>query len=355
MSANRLRIFSNRFVDDPGAMSTAIRAIDELSWHDAFSNYDFLQTLPQSEATLPWLIEKMNAVGGSRAALAHHVQAVLRRCIIGADTAVLTRRLTEVMALRVLNQDDREVILERIEIASLSADELWLRLESICKSQSDPNGLAASARRRARLLLEGLRGHPGSCSQRIFRILCGRAISYWPLEMAVKLAGDIRLESSVPRLLEIFHQGQCEEECEQALASIGTNELVDALAKLFPHEEFFLGRIVLVLGKIYTEHAVSTRIHLAENSSDQSLQSLLLGSALEQFAPPALEPARQFVLRFDLNEHVEYVRSALVRASKMLNHRFPEFDARRDEEVPDEVYGRRCLQPSRQVDLGMVA
>jgi len=77
--------------------------------------------------------------------------------------------------------------------------------------------------------------------------------------------------------------------------------------------------------------------------------------SIKQFAPSALEPARQFVLRSELDEDEEYVRKVLVRACKLLNHRFPEFDAWLNEEVPDEIYRRGCVPPNRPNNLDLVA
>src|SRR5687767_13616281 len=106
--------FSNQFVDDPEAMPLAIRCIDELSWHEAFSNYEFLSALGQTEATLGWLIERLRAIGGSRSGLADHVRAAVVASIVDADTHVLSRRLSELLSFPALDRDARNAIIERI-------------------------------------------------------------------------------------------------------------------------------------------------------------------------------------------------------------------------------------------------
>jgi hypothetical protein len=167
---------------------------------------------------------------------------------------------------------------------------------------------------------------------------------YWPQDLAIRLAGLIRLETTTPRLLEIFYEGLFDEVCSQALARIGTEEIVEDVAQRFVSADLSLqGRIVWILADVYTQHSVSGRLNLVERTADTYAKTVLLPSALQHFSPEALDPARRFALQNPSHPDMRLVpRSARVLC-KIMGDQCWTFE----EPVSDAIYRRqRPLRPA---------
>jgi hypothetical protein len=111
-------------------MPLVIQAVQEYSWHDAFSSYDFLPDLVQTDSTLDWLIQRLDGLRRSRSGMAEHVREAVTDAIVNADTNLLAARLRSIMSMASLDREAQETILERIEIASSHPDQSWRRLEA---------------------------------------------------------------------------------------------------------------------------------------------------------------------------------------------------------------------------------
>jgi hypothetical protein len=337
--------FGQGYVADANAMSRVIKCVDELSWHEAFTTYRFLRTLIQTDSSLDWLMERLDLLRYARSPLVQHVREAVTDAILNASVGLLTPRLSRLAAL--LGRQAHAVILERIEIAACSPDELWRRLDAFCRKHCRQGHCPFDAYDRAQRLLEGLWQHPGACGDRIHKILGGQAPRYWPNEFAIILAGCIRLETALPQLLEIFDRAcpWVDGDCCNALAALATDDIVKDFERRFVTAKKSLrDRIACVLLAIYTQQAVSARLRLVEHTSDPLMKQSLVHRGLQHFATEALQPARQFVIEFQRECYVGDVCRSARALCRLMNRDYEGNEGWLQLADEDEIFRRRSPQ-----------
>src|SRR4051812_48031281 len=97
--------FSTNEIRDPDVMPLVMQCIDDLSWHEAFSNYDFLPYVAQSKESVDWLIGRLPSLLSSQHGMKEHVAAAIRATVIGVDTGLLSQRLSELLSSVALGED----------------------------------------------------------------------------------------------------------------------------------------------------------------------------------------------------------------------------------------------------------
>jgi len=220
--------FALNEIRDAGVMSLVIQRIDDSNWHEAFSSYDFLPGLLQSKESLDWLIGRLPSLLHSQHGMRGHIAAAIRNTIINADTLLLSQRLRELLSAVALGEGGRPAIIARIEAASLPPGDLFGRLESICQELGPDSVWPSDQIQLSNRLIEGLRRYPDACKQQVTQILSQRAEDYWPLELGVRLAGELRLRDTVPLLINLLIEEEwLWEDCAQALGRIGSDDGLD--------------------------------------------------------------------------------------------------------------------------------
>ncbi len=334
--------FDEHHIDDPEVMPLVIRCIGELSWHEAFSSYAFLSRLPQSGATLDWVVQRLQSIHRSQHGIKEHITTALTDTIVNADTQLLSQRLTQLLSQTALSAENRAAIISRIEIGSLPADAIFGQLESICRENGPDSVWPTEHMHQSNRLIQGLRRYPNECAHRVTQILTKQGEDYWPLELGVRLAGELRLTSTVPLLIDLLRDdGWLWEDCADALAWIGSDAGTDDLAQMFlSAEEAEPWRLAVVMSRVYTERSVAARLDLAGQTEDYETKCALVGSALQQFAAEAINPARDLISVLSPAEYDYGLLKALPVVCKLWNFPLPAMNDRDDDNSTDEVYRR---------------
>jgi hypothetical protein len=198
--------------------------------------------------------------------------------------------------------------------------------------------------------------HTDRREELVLAILSDDAEEFWPPGLGVQLAGELRIDSTVPYLVLILDDDDMWvfEECRPALVNIGTDEVVRRLGRRYPHENHgFRDLARSVLAKIYSEFSVTTRLELARLTTERYERGELLASTLKHFAVESVEPARRFVLEAPLDEPGLDVRKCLLTACQLIDCRFPEFSDWLEDSKNDEECRQRWIS-QRNDRLGIV-
>jgi len=342
--------FARSFSTDPSIMPLAIQAIAKFGWEE-FEATSFLRDLVQTDETVDWLIQEIEqldpAASEQAAAYADTLVSALRR----ADPAVLKRFQPAIERMQQLDEFSREAISDRIFLHSFSFDALWQELTSFCNERADEIEIAPDEQEHITAVVDALRRYPELAADRVQAVM--DTDNVWLEQLAVSLAGELRLRSLIPSLLTRAGDPDswAEDEAYWALIKIGGDAVVEEIASRHWSEEWgFRVAAAVILEEIHTDRSVELALDLFRREEDDELQGHLLQAALMNFETEAIEPARQFVLARPKAPDLLEVRSALLVACKMLGVTFPEFEAWSEDARHDVEFRRQWYRDEDEVE-----
>ena len=333
--------FARSFRSDSAVMPLVIQAIERDGFPTAFHSYRFLSDLVQTDATVRWLIQQIKANDPPLLALSS--------ALVHAAPSLLLRNEKTVLSLPGLDDAARDAVRERIRFPIRPPEELWRDLDAFCQKHEADEPRASEDFDLACRLVEALGRYPDLFGDRVLAVLSGDTGDFdnWWEGLAVRLAGEMKLQSAIPFLLELLHDpgDWLLGECRRALARIGGDGIATLLARECPTAVGKLRRhAAAVLGDIPTDRSVQACLDLLKSEKDQELRGRLLQSALLNFATESIEPARHFIRTTHLDPLVLQVRSTLLTVCKLMPERFPEFEAWKNDARNDEEFRRRWHQ-----------
>ena len=227
--------FSRSFSTDPSIMPLAIQAIDQYGWKDAFEFYSFMPDLPQTDETFVWLAGQVKSHGTPDEEYGY--LNAIRSGLTHADAAILERHQSEALNLDELEDEAKKTISERIALRSKSAEELWCELAAFCY-RSDKQDKVPDDLDLADHLVEALGRHLEFSAPKVLAILHNGPSDNWMELCAVRLAGELRLQETIPSLVALFDKPDdwIFEEGHRALVKIGGDTVVEELARTFPEK-----------------------------------------------------------------------------------------------------------------------
>lgn len=350
--------FSGAFSRDPEIVPLAIRAIEQYGWNEAFQAYNFLRNLTQSDESVRWLIDQLQRLQPADDEALVRLQDDLLGTLLDADPDCLQQHVVEIRQLSALDEDGREALDELLALPHRSTEELWQELSAMCDQYEGEEYMPDHQFDLAGRLVKALAKHPKNATDLVLRFLNGEAgdLDYWLTGFAVRLAGELRLESAVPGLVQMLHDEAdwIEDEACEALIKIGTFLVVAELASQFPvSEREFRHAVSCTLEHIHSDLSVKACLDLFSGEEDHGIRCSLLQSALMNFATEAIEPARQYILANAKEPELLEVRDSLLTICKLTGERFPEFDAWLEDSKTDVEFRRQWYEdhPSRFGEL----
>jgi hypothetical protein len=323
--------FARSYSPDPTIMPLAIRAFEPYGL-DAFEILTFLQSLVQTDETVDWLVREIERVGPGHDEREAGYRDALVAALRHADPDVLKSHGAAIRAMQQLDASSKDVIADRIHVSSFTADALWRELTEFCEAQDlEAEDIADEDYEFVCSVVKALSRYPDQATDRTLAILDGPdEYGDWLEQMAVRLAGEIKLVTAIPYLLDRLEDcgTWLYEEARQALAKIGNDAVVEEIAQRYPDADLdFQYATASALEEIHTDASVQTCLELLDQEDEGELRGNLLQSALMNFSPAGIEPARQHVLSTPKSPEMLAVRSALLVASKLMGETFPEFEA----------------------------
>lgn len=360
-----LTYFARSHSADPTIMPSAIQSIEQFGY-EAFSVLSVAKHVPnlanlvQTDASVAWLIRKIESLGTLLDDRDDNFRASLISTLRRVDADLLERYESEIQAMKALDDESREIVADRISVGSLTPDALWRELINFCDVGHDPEELSDRDYEYIGSVAQALGRFPEQIVDRVLTVLAeADGSNDWLEGLVIELAGNLRLESAVPFLVDRFNE--CGEwPCEQAheaLAKIGTDAVVREIAdRYLDSEPPFRLAAATTLEDVHTDLVVPTCLDLFEQEQDAELQFHLLESMLLNFSPEAVEPARQYVLRSEKSPDVLEVRSTLLIACKVMERTFPEFedwlaDSQHDVETRKRWYADHPLSTHDNADF----
>ena len=342
--------FANSFSPDPTIMPLVIQAIENFGYDTAFSTHSFFESLVQTDETVRWLVQQLSTLG--QPANEKDAEPVLAyiSALIHADPAVLKRHEAEVMGLDALDDESRDAVSERIWFLTRPAEELWADFENFCQTHEEEDSIPDEDFDFAGRVVEALGRHRDRYAAEVLAIIGGETdeIGAWKEGFAIRLAGEMKLETAIPLLFGTLDETPEEwisEECHEAFKKIGSEAVIEGFASRYATGEWYdRMSIACTLEDIHTDRSVQVCFDSLKLEEDLVIKSVLLQSVLFNFCTEGIEPARQFILTTPLDPNVLELRSTLLTACKLMGETFPEFDAWLEDSKNDVAFRRKWYE-----------
>jgi len=312
---------------DPTVMPLVVQAIQAYGWEDAFEYYSSFADLAQTEDTFLWCMDELQKVGRPRPEPEGNHCLRLSSVIARADVGLLLRHKAQVMELSGLFEELREVVEERLHLLTLDTATCWRELEDFCEAGKDKRYSSEVKYTHACRLVESL-GRDERCADRVLALLAQKIEDFthhpmkWLEPVAVRLAGELRLEAAVPLIVAKFHEDAdiLADEAIRALSRIGGTAVVEAIAKDWPTAPWhFRLYATSALGKLRSDLVVVRCAEFYGQEMDSQIKEDLLHAILSNVSSEGVEPARQWCLRGNLE-----LRRDLLAVATLTGLSFPE-------------------------------
>jgi hypothetical protein len=338
--------FAQSHSDDPTVMPLVIQA-KQLYGLDAFSTFSFLIDLVQTSETFEWIIGEIVRTDENTREREHRYRSVLVRALREGNVDLQKQYLGRIQSLQTLDVMSKALITERIDLASMTADKLWEKLNAFC-TVVDRTEMLTEDYEYGRSLVAALAPHREQFGRKVMRCLEDpEAYTGWLEVFIVRLAGEMKLERAIPFLADRFadEDSWACEEAYRALEMIGSESVVQELARRNVSGDWGLRfAVATTLEKIHSDLSVRTCQELLAQEPDESVQGHLLRAVLLNFCPDGIEPARQHILNTAKSLEMLEVRSALLAACLLLGKTFPEFPAWKEDSKHNSDFRRQWYE-----------
>jgi hypothetical protein len=359
--ARAIHYFSNSYSANPSIMIQVIKALETYGREDAWRLVGPSRELRQTDESVDWVIKELNDERSKDyESYVFNVSMVL----LEADPALLLPREKAILEARHFLPSLHPAFTERLSMLSWDAATCWRELEAICETEEGDDSTERFDLARAKRIVEALARHGTECEEKVHTLLGGRredgdqGATGWLEPLVVRLAGEARLQSTIPLLINHLRAdlGDLDnEQCGEALAKIGTPAVLHAVAEAFPgSEHHFSLYSTKPLETIHSDLAVETCFGLLEAERDEDIQVQLAHAALAHYAEEAIEPARRLLLDREIDLGNRDLLDSLLNYCTLTGARFPEYDEWLAEEKRQKEQHQRIMKelegdPMRQM------
>ena len=327
------RYFRKSFSSDLSIMPLVINAVETYGrQNDAYRMIGAARDLPQTEDTIAWVINELNADSCDECEnYAYNLSMVL----VDADAALLLPRESDILEARHFLPTLRSPVTHRLRMLSWDEATCWQKLEEFCEESKDKQYANEVNLSYAQLIVEALSRYGHECEPKVRELLAMKVDDYehhlmkWLEPLVVRLAGQAHLESTIPLLVEKLHEDAdiLNEECAEALTRIGSPAVLHAIADAFPTaEQPFRIYATTPLERIHSDLAVEIILGLLGQEKDDVILRQLAEALLYQFAPEGIEIARQLLVGRKLDFDSKGLRNCLLDTCTLTGEGFPEYD-----------------------------
>ena len=327
-----IRYFSKSYSTDRSVMPLVIEAVETFGRQDAYHLIGFSRDLPQTEKTIAWIIDELNNEESD-----HHENYTYNLSIVlaRADPALLLLRESDILDSSHFIQALHGPFSERLQMLSWDKLTCWQKLEDFCDEGKDIQYVNEVNLSYGKRIVEALARYGDECEEEIHAILNQKVDDYrnspmkWMEPLVVQLAGETRLESTIPLLItKLIDDGEwLNVECAQSLTQIGTPAVLEAVADAYSNApRHFRLYATQPLEFIRTDLAVEKCLLLLRQEKDQQIRLDLAHALLSQFSQEGIEEARKLLVGRKLNVESLELRNYLVETCTIMGERFQEYD-----------------------------
>lgn len=343
--------FANSYSPDPAIMPLAIEAVQMHGKQDAYRVIGAGRDLRQTDETIAWVLQELNDPQANQYQnYAYNLSMVL----LDADPTLLMPHESAILEARHFSPELRASFTERLRMLSWDEATCWQKLEAFCEEGKDKQNTNEVDLDHARRIVEALARHGTQIEEKVLALLAQKVDDYshhpmkWMEPMAVRLAGQARLESTIPLLVAKLHEDDdlLDQESTEALTRIGTPAVLEAVAEAYPGaERHFRFYATTPLEYIHSDLAVEKCLHLFGQEKEDRMRQFLAQAMLGQFAHEGIETARQLLVGRQLDFESRGLRSTLLETCTIMGERFPEYEEwLADEKAEKEEHWRRVKE-----------
>lgn len=353
--------FAKSFSTDPALMPLVIKAVETYGREDESCRMiAAARHLAQSEHTIAWAIDELNDEScGNYENYAYNLSMVL----VEADASLLLPRESDILKARHFLGSLGAAIAERLQMLSWDQATCWQRLEEFCEQAKDKQYTNEVHLDDAHRIVEALARYGQGCEAKTLELLAVQVDddSNYPMNwlepLAVRLAGQARLESAIPLIVAKLHEDAdlLSQECAEALTRIGTPSVLQAVAEAFPNAEWHFRLYAAgVFADIHSDLAVETCLKLFHHEPNENIRGQIAQALLSQFAREGVELTRQLLVGRKLDFESRGLRSDLLETCAITGERFPEFDEWLAAEAAEREEHTRRVKELEGDPLGMI-
>src|SRR5262245_12752055 len=318
--------FAKSFSTDSSLMPLVIKAVEPYGrQNDAYRLIGASRELPQTEGTIAWVIDELNA---EPTATFENYAYNLSMVLLEADPALLLARESAILEARHFLADLREPFTERLRLLSWDFATCWRKLEEFCEETKDEQNAGEINLAHANRIVEALARYGQESEAKVRAFLSQKVEDYahnpmmWLEPLAVRLAGQAHLDTTIPLIVaKLLEDGGdiLNQECGKALTRIGTPAVLEAVAEAFPTaEQHFHIYASGPLEHIHSDLAVEKCVRLLAQEKDHGIRRELAHVLLCHFAPEGVEAARQLLLGRELDFEDKGLRTYLLETCTLI-------------------------------------
>ena len=326
--------FAKSFSTDTSLTPVVIKAVENYGrQNDAYRLIGASRELPQTEGTIAWVIDELNA---EATATFENYAYNLSIVLMEADPALLLPRESAILEARHFLLELREPLTERLRMLAWDFATCWRKLEEFCEETKDEPDAGKINLGHANRIVEALARYGQESDERVCALLSQKVTDYthnpmmWLEPLAVRLAGQAHLDATIPLIVaKLLEDGGdiLNQECAETLTRIGTPAVLEAVAEAFPTaEQHFRIYASGPLENIHSDLAVEKCVQLLTQEKDHGIRRELAHALLCQFALEGVEAARRLLLGRELDFEDKGLRNYLLETCTLTRERFPEYD-----------------------------
>jgi SEC-C motif len=335
--------FGESSVPDRSIMPVIIKAVETYGKHDAYKLIGASRDLAQTEESIAWVIEQLN---DEQCDQYENYAYNLSMVLTNADPAILLPHESAILEARHFLPELETVFTERLLMLSWDQVACWRKLEEFCEAGKDKQYVNEIDLGHGERIVEALARYGTDCEDRVHELLSLKIEDFrhdpmkWMEPLVVRLAGQAHLVSKIPLIVSKLLEDDGDllnEACAEALTTIGTPAVLEAVADAFPKAESSFRRYAIEpLEKIHSDLAVETCIRLLAHEMDDRHHLDLAQALLSQFAPEGIESARRLLLGRPLDFEGQGLRNYLLETCTIMGESFPEYEEWKAAEKADK-------------------
>ncbi len=321
-------------------MPLIIKAIETFGRENAITLMGQGTVLPHTDETIDWIVDELNNEENDQFI---NYTFNLSRALFHADASILLPKESAILKSLFFHRDLHFAFSERLKMHSWDEATCWKELEDFCEENKSIKHINEVNLGYAKWIVESLARFGKDCEEKVLSILEEKIEDLtdnpmiWLEPMIVRLAGELRLESTIDLLIDKLiaeEDDLLNVECATALSKIGTPSVIEAIADVYPYApSHFCLFVCDPLQQIHSELTVRTCIDLLqleeeEEEGESGSQIFIASALLDQFALDGIEAVRQLLLDQGSDYDTEHrnLRDKLVQTCAILDERFPEYD-----------------------------
>ena len=350
--------FSGSFSQGEAIMPQVVKAVETYGRDSAFRILRAAEHLPQSPATVDWLIGELRRDYDLEDLAEDNYRFAVALILYHAHPELLLTRQAGIALLPMFPAQLRVPLQERIDMRSWGWDRGWAALEVFGQDTMRRRGFTRDDVRYAHRIIESLARHRETTAATILDLLQRQygghnaALMGWLEPLIVRLAGAMQLESAVPLLIERLDDKNVmvADESITALIRIGTDVSVQPIADQWATSDTgFRAAASDVLENIHTNLCAESCLRFFTAEKDTFTKMSLAYAVLSQFIEEGVEPVRQLVLGHDEANGIDDIRYRLVAACTIMGVFFPEYEGWYKDAVAND-WGLGDYTPPRLAD-----